>query len=106
MLGEAIFLDSISTNIIVLPQDSQQVPDLDDVLKKIYDTIEYGTVDGDIILDFGLIESFNPQGLSLLPEFDALAQEFGCRLVLKSVPPHIRTLLDGMISDNSLCFAA
>lgn len=99
-------MDSSSTKVVVLPRESQPARHLDDVLKKIYDTIEYGTVDGDILLDFGSIESFSPQGLCLLPEFDALAQESGRRLILKSVPPHIRTLLDDMNSENSLCFAA
>jgi len=99
-------LDSESARTVVLPQDSEQSGHLDDVLKKLYDTIEYGTLDGDIVLDFGSIEAFSPQGLFLLPTFDALAQESGHRLILKSVPPHIKTLLDNMNSDSSFCFAA
>jgi anti-anti-sigma regulatory factor len=99
-------LGSKSAKTVVLPQDSRQVGDLDDVLKKLYDTLEYGTVDGDIVLDFGSIETFTPQGLFLLPTFDALAQESGHRLILKSVPPHIKTLLANMDSNSSFCFAA
>ena len=92
--------------IMVLPQQPQQPQDLDDILKKLYDILEYDKPDCDIVLDFGAINTFSTQGLILLPEFDALAQESGHRLILKAVPPHIRSLLTTMISDSSLCFAA
>jgi len=99
-------LDLKSAKSIVLPQDSKQVGHLDDVLKKLYDTLEYDRLDCDIVLDFGSIETFSSQGLCLLPTFDALAQESGQRLILKSVPPHIKTLLANMNSDRQFWFAA
>ena len=95
-----------SAKIVVLPEQTQQAGHLDDVLKKLYDMLEYDNPDCDIVLDFGLIDSFSTQGLTLLPEFDALAQESGHRLILKAVPPHVRSLLTTMLADSSLCFAA
>ncbi len=89
-------LDLKSAETVFLPQDSQQIEHLDDVLKRLYDTLEYGTLGCDVVLDFGSIETFSPQGLFLLPEFDALTQESGRRLILKSVPPHIKAMLDNM----------
>jgi hypothetical protein len=95
-----------TAKIVILPEQTQQTGHLDDVLKKLYDILEYDSPDCDIVLDFGLIDSFSTQALTLLPEFDALAQETGHRLILKAVPLHIRSLLTTMLSDSSLCFAA
>ena len=91
---------------MVLPQPQQQTGHLDDVLKKLYDTIEYDRPDCDIVLDFSSIDTFSTQGLTLLPIFDSLAQERGHRLILKSVPPQIKSILANMNSDYPLCFAA
>jgi hypothetical protein len=99
-------LDLKSAKTLVLPQQPQQSGHLDDVLKKLYDILEYDNPGCDIVLDFGSIDTFSTQGLLLLPEFDALAQETGHRLILKAVPSHIRSLLTTMIADSSLCFAA
>ena len=95
-----------SAETIVLPQNSEQSEHLDDVFKRLYDTIEYGTRNCDIVLDFGSVKALSPQGLFLLPTFDSLAQESGHRLILKSVPPNIKAILTNMNSDSQFYFAA
>lgn len=95
-----------SAKVLVLPRQTQLPRRLDDILKELYDTLEYGNPDCDIVLDFGLIDSVSTQGLLLLPAFDALTQESGHRLILKSVPPQIRSTLAHLHADTALCFAA
>jgi anti-anti-sigma regulatory factor len=99
-------LNSKSAKTIVLPQSSEESEHLDDVFKRLYDAIEYGTRNCDIVLDFGSVEALSPQGLFLLPTFDSLAQESGHRLILKSVPPNIKAILANMSSDSQFYFAA